>query len=338
MFKKIIDEVISTIKEEYKFIILLLCTYLVLTCPINYFIIVGGGISDIDSRIEIVDGYDSKGSFNISYVTELPGTVGSYLISFIIPDWKRVDADLYKYDEKESLDDIEFRSDLDLKVANGTAIKWAYTLANRECIEKSSKLYVIAKLDNYKNELKVQDEILSINDKSFPTLNEYKAYLQTLNSGDKVDVLVLRDGKKKNITAPLYEEDGRIILGVGLQILKEYDTDPDVKINFKKTESGPSGGLITTLDIYNKLTKKDLTNSLKIAGTGTINEDGTIGSIGEVKYKLLGAVSDDADVFLVPSGENYKTCMKVKKEKKLDIKILEIKNIKDAIEKLEKLK
>jgi hypothetical protein len=58
----------------------------------------------------------------------------------------------------------------------------------------------------------------------------------------------------------------------------------------------------------------------------------------EVKYKLLGAVSDDADVFLVPSGENYKTCMKVKKEKKLDIKILEIKNIKDAIEKLEKLK
>lgn len=338
MFKKIIDEVISTIKEEYKFIILLLCTYLVLTCPINYFIIVGGGISDIDSRIEVVDGYDSKGSFNISYVTELPGTVGSYLISFIIPDWKRVDADLYKYDEKESLDDIEFRSDLDLKVANGTAIKWAYTLANRECIEKSSKLYVIAKLDNYKNELKVQDEILSINDKSFPTLDEYKAYLQTLNSGDKVDVLVLRDGKKKNITAPLYEEDGRIILGVGLQILKEYDTVPDVKINFKKTESGPSGGLITTLDIYNKLTKKDLTNSLKIAGTGTINEDGTIGSIGEVKYKLLGAVSDDADVFLVPSGENYKTCMKVKKEKKLDIKILEIKNIKDAIEKLEKLK
>ena len=338
MFKKIIDEVISTIKEEYKFIILLLCTYLFLTCPINYFIIVGGGISDIDSRIEVVDGYDSKGSFNISYVTELPGTVGSYLISFIIPDWKRVDADLYKYDEKESLDDIEFRSDLDLKVANGTAIKWAYTLANRECIEKSSKLYVIAKLDNYKNKLKVQDEILSINDKSFPTLDEYKAYLQTLNSGDKVDVLVLRDGKKKNITAPLYEEDGRIILGVGLQILKEYDTDPDVKINFKKTESGPSGGLITTLDIYNKLTKKDLTNSLKIAGTGTINEDGTIGSIGEVKYKLLGAVSDDADVFLVPSGENYKTCMKVKKEKKLDIKILEIKNIKDAIEKLEKLK
>ena len=112
----------------------------------------------------------------------------------------------------------------------------------------------------------------------------------------------------------------------------------NVKINFKKTESGPSGGLITTLDIYDKLTEDDLTNSLKIAGTGTINEDGTIGSIGEVKYKLLGAVSDDADVFLVPSGENYKTCMEVKKEKKLDIKILEIKNIEDAIEKLEKLK
>ena len=32
-----------------------------------------GGISDISSRIQVEQAYQSKGSFNISYVTELDG-------------------------------------------------------------------------------------------------------------------------------------------------------------------------------------------------------------------------------------------------------------------------
>lgn len=338
MFKKIFEFIKFTVVEEWKFILLLILSYIILTCPLNYYIIIGGGISDIDSRIEVEDSYDSEGSFNISFVSELPGTVASYLLSYVVPDWKRVDANNYKYDNKESLEDIQFRSDLDLKVANSTAIKWAYSLANKEYKKVSSEIYVIASFEEYNSPLKVQDKLISINNKSYDNIYDYKEYLQTLRGEDSVKVIVERDNKEKELDAKLYEKDGSVILGVGLQTLISYDTDPDVEINFKKSESGPSGGLITTLDIYDKLTEDDLTNSLKIAGTGTISEDGSIGSIGEVKYKLLGAVSDDADIFLVPSGENYKTCVKVKKEKKLDIKIIEVKNIKDAVEKLENLK
>ena len=45
-----------------------------------------------------------------------------------------------------------------------------------------------------------------------------------------------------------------------------------------------------------------------------------------------------AKYFLAPSGQNYKDAVKYKKEKKLKIKIIEVKNIKDAINKLEGLK
>ena len=126
-------------------------------------------------------------------------------------------------------------------------------------------------------------------------------------------------------------------MGVILQVVNKYETNPKVEMNFKRDESGPSAGLITTLAIYDKLTKSDLTKQLKIAGTGTIEIDGSIGEIGGVKYKLLGAEAGNADIFLVPSGNNYKECVKIKKEKKLKIKLIEVSTIDEAIEKLENL-
>lgn len=337
-FKGIKEGVKETIRTEYKFMIFLLLLYILFTWPVNYYIVVGGGISDIDSRIKVSDGYDSRGSFNISYVTELQGRLSTYLLSFIMPDWKRVSVDDYKYDENEKIEDIEFRSDIDLKTANSTAIRFAYELAGKKYEVTDNKIYVTSISKGYKTALKIQDQILSINGQAFSNVDEFRNYLQQFQEGDQVSVRVMRSGKEKEIpcTLSLYEE--RLILGVSLQVVSDYRTDPSIQINFKERESGPSGGLITTLDIYDKLIQEDLTKGKKIAGTGTIEADGSIGEIGEVKYKLLGAVSDNASVFLVPAGNNYKTCMKVAKEKKLDIKIIGVHTIQEAIDELEKLK
>ena len=69
------------------------------------------------------------------------------------------------------------------------------------------------------------------------------------------------------------------------------------------------------LSIYGNLTNQDLTNGKTIVGTGTIDIDGNVGSIGGVKYKLIGAVKNKADIFIVPNGENYDEAIKIKKEK-----------------------
>ena len=339
MIKNIFTYIKDFFKEEYKFIIFLILLFIILEIPLNYYIITGGGTSDVSSRIKVENKYNSKGSFNISFVEELPGTISTVALSYIIPNWERESADNYKYTSDESIQDIDFRSDLDLKTANGTATYWAYKLANKEAKEISSKVYVIIVFDGYKSGLKVQDEILSIDGNNYKTVEEYREYLQTKTENDKVSVKVLRDKKEKTIESKLYKlEDGSIILGIGLQTVKEYETNPNLNIKFKKSESGPSGGLISTLEIYNQLTKKDLTKGYKIAGTGTIEEDGTVGEIGGVEHKILGAESDKADYFLVPSGQNYKDALKYKKSKKLKIKLIEVKTIEDAIEKLENLK
>ena len=81
---KLISYIVNTIKEEYKFIITLLLLFIIFVFPLNYYIIIGGGTSDVSSRIKVENKYESKGSFNISYVEELKGTVVTYLLSYII--------------------------------------------------------------------------------------------------------------------------------------------------------------------------------------------------------------------------------------------------------------
>lgn len=335
--KKYLTELKKVIKEEYKFFLGMIILFIILIFPVNYYIVVGGGISDISSRIQVEDAYQSKGSFNISYVTELEGTVTTYLLSFIIPKWERESVNDYKYTEDETSNDIEFRSELDLKTANSTAIYWAYTLANKEITEVKKDLYVIARTEEISSSLKVGDMILSMDNNSYDSIEEYRNYINEKEIGDEITVKIIRKGKEKEEKVTVQSLNDKKVIGVLLQYVKEYETSPTLKVIFKKDESGPSGGLITTLEIYNQLTKKDITHGLAIAGTGTIEEDGTIGNISGINYKLLGAEAAHADYFLAPSGDNYKEAMKYKKEKKLKIKIIEVKSVKDVLKKLEEL-
>lgn len=337
MCKKFFHSLKKTIVSEYKYFIFLLALYILFTWPVNYYIVVGGGISKIDERIQVEDGYSSKGGFYISYVSELQGKLSTYLLSYVMPDWKRIDMDDYKYDDSESASDIQFRSDLELEAANSRAISFAYRLAGKSLEVLNTKIYVTSIFEEYDTDLRIQDQLLSIDGHSFSNILEYREYLQTCDRNKKVVVKVLRNGVKKDISCRLYSYKERLILGVSLQMVSFYETDPKIDIQFKKRESGPSGGLMTTLEIYNKLTEDDLTSGKKIAGTGTIEEDGSIGEIGEVEYKLLGAVAGGADIFLVPKGDNYTTCKKAVQKRKLHIQVIPVETIEDAVSKLKQL-
>ena len=150
---------------------------------------------------------------------------------------------------------------------------------------------------------------------------------------DKINFKVLRDNKETDAYAILKKENDRVIVGMYLAELKDVVTNPSVKYIFKDNESGSSRGLMCALDIYNKITEFDLTKGDIIAGTGVIYEDGSVGSIDGVKYKLKGAVKNKAKVFIVPS-ENYDEAVKLKKEHNYDIEIIEADNLHNVIEKL----
>ena len=86
----------------------------------------------------------------------------------------------------------------------------------------------------------------------------------------------------------------------------------------------------TALSMYNALISEDITYGMKIVGTGTIDEDGIVGKIGSVTYKLAAAVKAKADLFICPS-DNYEDAINYAKEKKYEITIRGVNTFEDAL-------
>ena len=114
---------------------------------------------------------------------------------------------------------------------------------------------------------------------------------------------------------PLLAVDSEKKIGIGISKINEYKLDPNIQYNYKNNESGASGGLMLSLALYNALTEEDITKGKNISGTGTISEDGTVGEISGVKYKLSGAVKNKCDIFIAPRA-NYEEALKEKNKNK----------------------
>jgi PDZ domain-containing protein len=332
--KNIIKEIKQFIKEEYIFLIVLLVITLISLYPVKYYIITGGGVKNIGKRVIVDDAYKEKGTFNISYVTELNGTVISYLLSYVIPGWTREPESNYQYNDEESIEEVNNRSLISLDQSSNNAIYNAFTLANKEVSLESKKIYVYTKITEYDNPFVVGDELIEINNKKISNLEDIRKELQ-LCKEDTINIKIKRNNKEKTLKVKIYKdkETGTNIVGIVATTVKEYKTNPKVNVKFATNEAGPSGGLITALSIYNKLVEEDITKGRTIAGTGTMEDDGTVGEIGGVEYKVIGA-SKKADIFLVPAGDNYKKAMEIKKKEKLKIKIIPVESLEDAINKL----
>lgn len=337
MFNKVYLRVKKFMKDYYKTIIFLIVCYFVFTFPLPYYIYAGGGTINIDDRVVIEGSDESSGSLNFAYVKELEGNVASFILGNIIPWYDVEKEEDVELNEDETSEDIMFRNKIYLENANQTAILLAYTKAGKEVSISDKHFYIIYVDEKEDDGLRVGDELISVDGTIIDDVTDYTEAVQSHEVGDKVDVTVIRDDEEIDVVATVKEEDDRKITGVVVSTIYEYDTDPKIELNFKDSEGGPSGGLMLSLAIYDKLTEGDLTNGLTIVGTGTISSDGTVGEIGGVKYKLNGAVKANADIFLVPEGDNYEEALKEKEENNYDIEIKAIGTFDEAVEYLESL-
>lgn len=333
MISKLYEKVVDYIKKEYKFLLLCLLIIVVGVFPLPISLYIGGGIIDLDDRIEVEDEYKEKGSFNLSYVRETRATIPTYLLSFIF-DWERVNIENVKIDENDNSKDMWKREKLYLKEANDNAIINAYKEAG-EAITINKELFQVLYVDsNSDTNLMIGDEIISIDGVNITSLLDMNNLTDSKNVGDKITIKVNRDGKEKNCEATIIELDGSKKIGIYMIKLYDYELERDVDLKFSNREGGSSGGLMLSLAIYNRLTEEDITKGRKIVGTGTIDSNGNVGEIGGVKYKLKGAVRNKADIFLVPI-DNYVEAMHEKEEHDYDIEIVKVSTLKETINYLE---
>jgi PDZ domain-containing protein len=87
---------------------------------------------------------------------------------------------------------------------------------------------------------------------------------------------------------------------VGVEIEQQQPHPFELSIDLEDI-GGPSAGLMFALGIVDKLGADDLTGGKVIAGTGTIDDAGSVGAIGGIPQKLVGAKDAGAAAFLVPA-------------------------------------
>ena len=338
MIKDILNKIKEYLKNEWKFLIVLLITFILCTYPMDYYIITGGGTIPAESRVEVENAKKSKGSISLTYVKELKGTIATFLLSYVVPSYEREKVEDYTYNDNETIEDIEFRSNIQLRTANNSAIKVAYEKAKKDIKENSKGIYVYYIDKKADTNIKIGDKIVEINGKKINSFKELRKYINTLENNSEISIMVENKGKKETKTAKIFENENKKYIGVSLIEDVSYETKPKINIKFKKSEGGPSGGFMLTLEIYNQLTKKDITKGKKIAGTGTIDDEGNIGEIDGIKYKLKGAVKKKSDIFIAPTGKNYKQAVKEKEKHNYKIKIIEGKTFDQVLKELEKIK
>jgi PDZ domain-containing protein len=180
------------------------------------------------------------------------------------------------------------------------------------------------------------DVITALNGQPVRTTADLISRIKNQPPGSTVDLQVEQDGSAAQLSIPLLppsSSGGAPRLGIAIQTAGfDVQTPFPVRITPQKIVGGPSAGLMFTLTVYNALSPEDLTAGRRIAGTGTINPDGSVGPIGGVQQKVAAAEAAGATIFLSPA-ENYADALSAAKS----IRVVKITSAQEAVDFLKRL-
>ena len=183
--------------------------------------------------------------------------------------------------------------------------------------------------------LRTSDVIVAADGHKVSSVANLRALLAKHRPGDVVRITFVRDGKRMTVaikTVPDPQDPKRALVGVSARDNLTVKLPVKIKIDAGGV-GGPSAGLAFALDIAQEL-GRNVTHGHKIAATGEIALDGTVGPIGGVKQKTFGARAAGVDAFLVPAGENAREARRYAD----GLRIIPVKNFPQALRALATLR
>lgn len=163
--------------------------------------------------------------------------------------------------------------------------------------------------------------------------------------GDRVLSIATREVNADNVRSTYAQFGGPLLVarGESVDLLDDvswegvsfrsgvYGVNTRPAIVTSERSSGGSGGLLYTLAYHDFLTEKDFLQGRKVAATGKIFVDGTVGAVGSVEIKTRAAVKLDADVLFVPA-ENYKSAKIAAVLEGSDLEVVGVSSSVEAVE------
>jgi Lon-like protease len=273
------------------------------------------------------------GSFILTSVLEqAPITAGEWAVSRFNPAVEIVPPEQIVPPDS-SLQEQARQGYQQMDDSEATAIVVGLRLAGypAEIAGKGAEVLSILPESPAKAVLRLGDVITALDGVAIQTNGDLIAQVRAQAHAQTVRLRVMRAQAALEVSAPLIPpaapgDPPR--LGITIQTAGlETHTPFPVQITPQKIVGGPSAGLMFTLTVYNRLSATDLTGGRKIAGTGTINPDGTVGPIGGVAQKVAAAEAAGATYFLSPV-QNYADARSAAKK----IQVIEIATAQQAVD------
>ncbi|MBT8193364.1 MAG: PDZ domain-containing protein [Acidimicrobiia bacterium] len=154
--------------------------------------------------------------------------------------------------------------------------------------------------------VEVGDIVVALDGTEIQFVQELISEVRAREVGDVITLTVSRDNELRDVQIVLGEsetDEGLPIIGISVADAgSAFDLPFEVDIDAGAV-GGSSAGMMLTLAVYNTLSENDITNGRRIAGTGTISTDGSVGRIGGMKQKTYAAIGVGAEYLLVPEGD-----------------------------------
>jgi PDZ domain-containing protein len=153
--------------------------------------------------------------------------------------------------------------------------------------------------------LRPDDVVVAVDGKPVRSPQDLFAAMKKHKVGDAVAFTVRRGKQTLTQTMHTVTSDGpprRAVVGIVVEPSVDIQLPLHVAIDARGV-GGPSAGLAFALDVMQEL-GHDVIHGHKIAATGEIFPDGSVGPIGGIKQKVIGARDAGVDAFLVPAGDN----------------------------------
>ena len=153
--------------------------------------------------------------------------------------------------------------------------------------------------------LQPTDVIVGVDGRPVRTPSDLRRLIRRHRPGETVRFAVRSSTGLRTVavkTVPDPANPNRPIVGVLVDQSANVRLPVPVRIDTQGV-GGPSAGLAFALDLMEEL-GRDVDHGYRVAATGEIGLDGSVGPIGGVEQKTIGARRSHVDVFLVPAGDN----------------------------------
>lgn len=275
--------------------------------PLPYYLVSPGSVRPAEQRIDIsgAESFPSDGEVLFTTIFESQATP-----ALLVRAWMDDAVEIKTRDELYPDGDIErsrreSRQRMDISKLVATKVALGYVGIEAEFDARGARVLGVVEDGPSDGLVRLDDVIVEVDGDEVGMPADIAEHLGDRDPGDRVEVVVDRGGRETELDLTLGaapDEVDRPILGVEVEPADPVVASPvSVRVDSGKV-SGPSAGLAWTLAIIDRLTPGSLTDGRRVAVTGQIYDDGTVGPIGGLPQKVSAVRRAGVELFIYPEA------------------------------------